>query len=193
MRIDVTHFNLFNVIDTCAIWNILSSSVLDLKADLSGCRFCMTQFVKYESLYKKRKKEKINDMELQKRLSSKFTQGKYQEYPITIEDLQDPIIINYRKRLSKGELSSMIFAKKTRQAFLTDDQGARKLSEEYIGLQNTQTVPHLFGWLVYCGEIIDSEKEEIIKQHASMDGLLGIHFERIYLHALEKRLIKNNA
>ena len=81
MRIDVTHFKLYNVIDTCSIWNILSSPILDLKADLSGCKFCMTQFVKYESLYKKRKKEKRSDVELQKKLSSKFTQGRYQEYP----------------------------------------------------------------------------------------------------------------
>lgn len=82
----------------------------------------------------------------------------------------------------------MIFAKKTRQSFLTDDQGARKVSEEYIGLPSTQTTPQLFGWLTFSGKILDSEKDIIIMQHKNVDGILEKYFQEIYLEALELRL-----
>ena len=188
MRVDITKFNLLNVIDTCSIWNILSSQLLTFKSEDCGCQFCCTQFVKYECLSKPRTKKKNSDIELQNRLKMKINDGRYQDFPINLEDLQDVEIIRNRKRISKGEISSMIFAKKTRQAFLTDDQGARKVSEEYIGLTNTQTTPQLLGWLTYSGKMLDSEKDTIIMQHKNLDGILEKHFQDIYLKALELRL-----
>jgi hypothetical protein len=69
-------------------------------------------------------------------------------YPISIDDLQSIMNLEQRKSFSKGELSSIVFAQKTRQAFLADGQEARKLSESYIGLGNTQTTPsYLDGYL----------------------------------------------
>jgi hypothetical protein len=189
MRIDITKFNMYNVIDTCSIWNILSSKVLTSRAENNGCLFSCTRFVVYESLYKPRKKKNDYDIELQKRLLEKKVEGKFNEYHISIEDLQDVEILKNRRNLSKGEISSMVFAKKTRQAFLTDDQGARKLSEGYIGLENTQTTPHLFGWLTYNGSISESDKSTIIEQHNAMNGLLEKYFLEIYSLALEKRLM----
>ncbi|KYC48916.1 MAG: hypothetical protein AMQ22_01798 [Candidatus Methanofastidiosum methylothiophilum] len=189
MRIDVTKFIIYNVIDTCSIWNILSSSVFVERAENNGCQFCCTKFVIYESLYKPRKKKKDNDIQLQQKLVTKMSEGKFIEYQISIEDLQDVEVLANRKNLSKGEISSMVFAKKTRQAFLTDDQGARKLSENYIGLENTQTTPQLFGWLAFIGCISEADKELIIDQHNKMDGLLEKHLNIAYLSALEKRLM----
>jgi len=189
MRIDITSFNQYNVIDTCSIWNILSSITLEQKAYESGCNFCCTQFVRYECLFKKRQKEMEYDIELKNRLRRRINDGKFPEYPISIEDLQDSNLLSNRKKLSKGEISSMVFAKKTRQAFLTDDQGARHLAEGFIGLENTQTIPHLFGWLTYNGNVLDSEKEMIIKQHKEMNGTLEKYLAEVYFLALEKRIM----
>jgi hypothetical protein len=191
MRIDIRNFILLNVVDTCSIWNILSSTILTQKANDIGCRFTYTTFVKYECLYKPRKTANPNDIELQTRLKKNIGMGWISDYPISIEDLQDVEILTNRKNLSKGEIFSMIFAKKTRQAFMTDDQGARKLSESYIGLENTQTVPHLFGWLTYNGEILDSDKDKIIEQQNNLGGIIEKYMEMAYMKGLEFRLIDN--
>ena len=90
----------------------------------SGCGFCLTSFVYYECLIKPRKKQETADQELQRRLIAAMEQKEIEPYSIDIADLQEVIVLENRKRVSKGELSSIAFAKKTRQAFLTDDQGA---------------------------------------------------------------------
>lgn len=191
MSIDITSFQKYNVIDTCSIWNILSSRVLYAASAAGGCMFCCTQFVLYECVYKPRKIIKPHEIELKKRLSIEQSKGKLMCYPINIDDLIEVEYLVKTKNLSKGELSSMVFAKKTRQAFLTDDQGARKLATEYIGdITMIQTTPQLFGWLFYNGNLSDADKDPIIGEHNSFDGPLERYFNETYRWALELRLAK---
>jgi predicted nucleic acid-binding protein len=92
-----------------------------------------------------------------------------------------------RKTLSKGELSSIVFAKKTKQAFLTDDQAARMLSESHLGCEQTQTTPHLFGWLSYNQKILDNDKAFIIQEHElnTTKIRLSKYFEEVFNRARE--------
>jgi predicted nucleic acid-binding protein len=190
MRVDVTTFIKLNVIDTCSIWNLLSSDRLYRASIDSSCSFCCTAYVNYESLLKARKQSKASDEALKKRLVKEKKAGQFVSCDISIDDLQDVEILEKRQNLGKGELSSIAFAKKTKQAFLTDDQKARLLSESYIGLENTQTIPQLFGWLLYNNTITDSDKDTIIMQHEALDGTLKKYFDEIYKNALEKRLMQ---
>ena len=105
-----------------------------------------------------------------------------------ISDLQDVHIMEKRQRLSKGELVSIAFAKKTRQAFLTDDQKARKLGRDELPPKMVQTTPHLFGWLFFTGRLSDGDKEEIIRQHSEFGRPLAPYFEAMYQSALQYRL-----
>jgi hypothetical protein len=107
---------------------------------------------------------------------------------VDVEDLQDVEILQNRKRLSLGELSSIAFANKTKQAFLTDDQKARRLAERVLQPDHVQTIPHLFGWLLFTGALQDSDKDCVIGEHAAMKRPLGRFFEEMYLSALEQRL-----
>jgi len=107
----------------------------------------MTGYVAYECLYKKRKLG-LNTTSIE-RLEKEIKAGKFTTYNITIDDLQDIEILNNRKRLGKGELSAIVFAQKTRQAFLTDDKKARKLGNDVLGSENVQTTPHLVGYCFY--------------------------------------------
>jgi predicted nucleic acid-binding protein len=125
------------------------------------------------------------DRRLQDKLQKEIENSFFPSYSISIDDLQTIMNLEQRKALSKGELSSIVFAQKTRQAFLTDDQRARKLSEFHMGLENTQTIPHLFGWLSYTGKILDNDKEKIIREHESNGGILGEFFDAVFLKALE--------
>jgi predicted nucleic acid-binding protein len=189
MKIDITSFKLINVIDTCSIWNLLSSDKLYMLSKEKGCYFCFTKFVEYECLFKRRKSAKETEIILVEKLKTEISRKNFQPYPISIEDLQNIEVLKAQKNLSKGELSSIVFAKKTNQAFITDDQKARILSELVIGLENTQTIPQLFGWLVYSGVILDTDKKIIINQHIAAERILGKFFEAMFLKALEIRLM----
>jgi hypothetical protein len=127
---------------------------------------------------KPRKKDDKCDKELQRRLVAERTKGAFQTYNLAIEDLQEVEILAKRKNLGKGELSSIAFAKRTLQAFLTDDQKATKLALAVIpGF--VQTTPHLLGWLVYEGTLEDSDTAYVIAEHEAMNGPLAKSFDEI--------------
>jgi hypothetical protein len=192
MAVDPSKFFLSNVADTCAIWNILSSQLLCCVARGAGCAFCCTYFVHYECLLKPRKNHDARDQELQQRLKAKLQQKEIQTYSIDIGDLQDVMVLENRKRVSKGELSSIAFAKKTRQAFITDDQGARKLAEQSLDVGMVQTTPHLLGWLFFEARLVDADMTTIVAQHVDVGRPLQPHFEEMYRTALSYRLMASS-
>jgi hypothetical protein len=193
MAIDPSHFELNNVTDTCAVWNVLSSLVLYSNASSAGCSFCLTQFVYYECLFKPRTNPTQEELDLQDRLRHERSKGAFQAYHLDIEDLQDIIILESRRRLSKGELSSIAFARKTRQAFLTDDQKARNLARQVIDRTMVQTTPHLFGWLCFINHLGDGDKDRIIHEHSQFNRPLSPYFEEMYHEALRCRLMSRSS
>ena len=187
MAIDPSQFHLLNVADTCSIWNILSSKRLYRAAASAKCSFCCTVFVLYECLHKKRKRISPEDEELKSRLQRERDSQKIIACSLDVADLQDVELLENRRRLSKGELSSIAFAKKTQQAFLTDDQKARKLAETVLANRMTQTTPHLFGWLFFTCMLSDGDKDPIIQEHVRLNRPLEKYFEEMYLEALRCR------
>ncbi len=190
MAINVSHFHPYNVTDTCAVWNLLSSRMLYSTARSAGCVFCMTRFVLYECLHKPRKPSEHGRL-LQQRLKEEQSRVAFQAHPLSIEDLQDIGILESRGRLSKGELSSIALARKIGQAFLTDDQKARRLANSMPG-HMVQTTPHLFGWLFFTGRLTDGDKEVIINEHRGLGGPLSPYFEAIYLESLRCLLMQRS-
>lgn len=188
MAVNVREFKLNNVIDTCAVWHVLMSRTLYNAAKNSNCHFCCTDFVIYECLYKERKTRKENDVKLMSILKQERSKKCFGNHSISLEDLQAVEILKKRKNLGKGEISSIIFAKKTRQAFMTDDQKARRLAAEVIDEEFIQTTPHLLGWLFYEGHLTDSDKGDILKEHKELGGRLEVYFEETYYSALEAKL-----
>lgn len=184
MTVDVSTFQKLNVADTCSIWNLLSSWTLYRKALASECSFCCTTFVVYECLHKKRTISSEGDEELKDRLVKEFDADRIKSCGLGLEDLQDVEVLKARRNLGKGELTSIIFAKKTRQAFLTDDQKARKLAKTELGNGHVQTVPHLLGWLLYHRLITDGDKDVVIREHVELGRPLEKHFEKIHWEAM---------
>jgi hypothetical protein len=153
------------------------------------CQFAATAFVYYEALHKPRKAPTRKDLELQGRLRSERESGWFGDCSLDISDLQDVGILDKRMRSGKGELSSIAFAKKAGLAFMTDDQKARKLGRSVIARDQVQTTPHLFGWLIFSGELTDSDKEPAIAEHEEYGGQLRPYFEATYHEALRCRLM----
>jgi hypothetical protein len=192
MAIDPSDFQKLNVTDTCAVWNVLSSKLLLQAAMSAGCVFSCTAFTAYECLLKPRKLTTPEDEELQKRLRAEQNNGRFQVYHLEVEDLLEVEILEKRKNLGKGELSSIAFAKRTRQAFQTDDQSARKLAQQVLPTKFVQTTPHLLGWLYFVQLLGDGDKNDIIKEHESLRRPLRPHFEEMYYRALQYRLLANS-
>ena len=190
MSADLSRFHRLNVADACSIWNVLSSELLYLRAKSAGVKFCCTQYVEYECLAKPRKVEKAYHSYLRQRLLKARENGDFKSYALSIEDLQEVHLLENRKKLGKGELSSMAFAKNTRQAFLTDDKGARKLANAVLGFPGCQTTPHLFGWLIFESHLTDSEKTIVIDDQKGCESWLCHHLEDAYMLALQFKLHK---
>jgi hypothetical protein len=131
--------------------------------------------------------------ELRDRLRRARQAEQFQAYPLEIEDLQDFAALERRKQLSKGELSAMIFARKTRQAFLTDDRNARALAESFMNASSVQTTPRLLGWLVFGGCLAESDVDHIIEEHERLKRPLTQYFRIILEEALRCRLMVMSA
>jgi hypothetical protein len=184
MAINPSSFHRINVVDSCSVWNILSSKLLYAATKDSKCDFCVTSFVHYECLVKARKSILPCEQELMDRLSAEQTKGAFQKHSCDIGDLQEIALLENRQRLGKGELSSIAFAMKIRQAFLTDDKKARRLSKD-SGNRLTQTTPHLLSWLRFTSRLGDSDVTVVIDQHMEMGRPLAPHFETAHRMALE--------
>jgi len=184
MSIDPSKFHLVNVADTCAVWNVLSSACLRAAAKDARCNFTITSFVHYECLIKPRSSPTEADHELRRRLQAEQRGGSFVAYSCSIEDLQDVKVLENRKRLGMGEISSIAFAMRIGQAVLTDDQKARKLAQA-AGHSLVQTTPHLLSWLIFTRRLGDSDVKVVVNQHKALEGDLAPYFDKAYGLALQ--------
>lgn len=192
MTIDPRSFDRVNVTDTCAIWNVLSSDLLYRRAMQAGCDFCCTEYVAYEALVRAPAKQDSAHAELQSRLRSAREAGQFKTYSISLLDLIAVATLQARRRLSLGELSSIAFASNIRQAFLTDDQKARRLAGEVPSVSRVQTTPHMFAWLYFTGQVTDADVGAVIEQHEQVRRPLRPHFEAAYAAACRARLMERS-
>jgi predicted nucleic acid-binding protein len=186
MAIDPSRFATSNVVDTCAVWNILSSRCLYSAALSASCHFVITNYVEYECLRKPRTRTRASDLELMSRLRTEQKKSRFRACPCDLSDIET--LLEQRERLGKGEISSIALAMKFRQAVLTDDQKARRLATT-AGHEMVQTTPHLLSWLIYHHRLADSDKDIVIAQHRELDGTIEKYFEDAYLLALQHRLL----
>jgi hypothetical protein len=167
MSSNPSRFHPLSVTDTCSVWNVLSSNTLYDAARKAGCSFCVTAFVRYELLDKPRKTTHPADHELKRRLRQEQTAGRFETHPCTIDDLQAIGLLADRRALGKGELSSIAFALKIGQGFLSDDKKAFSLAVDR-GVAATQSVPDLLAWLVFTGSLSDTEALGAIEEHKAL-------------------------
>jgi hypothetical protein len=190
--IDVSNFELLNVADTCSLWNVLASRLLSATATEAGVQLCSTNFVLYECLHKPGQL-RPERAELQSRLRQKLASGSIKSHSIDIEDLQDVEVLRNRKRISNGELSVIVFARKTHQAVLTDDIKAQKLARSELAASMTQSTPHLFAWLYFHGRLNDSDKDTVVSELEVLGRRLQPHFDTFHAEAQRCRVTAKSA
>lgn len=183
---DFSAIQKYSVVDTCAILNLLSSSRFYMATISESFSWCYTSFVEYEVFYKPLKKETPLIINQRKQLREETRKQRFRCEHLSIGDLQEIGILENRKRLGKGELSSIAFAKKTQLAFMTDDVKARKLGEAVLGTSKTLTTPRLLGWLYFNRILTDSDHKTIIKEHEAQGRKLSEYYQNMYEEAMRR-------
>jgi hypothetical protein len=189
---DISQFAKLNVADTCSLWNILASRLLYSTARSAGVQLCCTEFVIYECLHKTGP-FRPERTELQNRLKKALHDQHVTPYKIDVEDLQDLEVLRNRKKLSLGELSVLVFARKTSQAVLTDDRGAQKLARMILTELNVQDTPHLYAWLYFTSLLRDGDLQRIQEDLRGFSRSLDPHLGRYHTEAQRCKAVANRA
>lgn len=191
MSFDPARFSFVSVVDTCAIWNMLSSLRINQAAIQARLHFCITPVVLYECLHKPRPNTTHEQQLLKNRLEQNRAEGRF---PIQECSLDDLLAISEKApgRLGSGELSCIATAYRIRSiAVMTDEKLARKYARDSLGL-SVETTPRLYGYLHYHMHLSDADHEEIIKEHERFERRpLTQFFNQTFEEAMRCRLMAN--
>ncbi len=184
-------------IDTCAVWNILSSRTLTVAAKGQNRHFLLAEYVRYECLVKPRKPSE-SGRSLRTKLREELALGRhFSAFSLAVDDLRELVAsVGPIRRFHNGELAALALATKLGNGFLTDDRAARTLGENLLGASRVRTTPHLVGWLVYCRQLTDGDIPTIIADNAAFrgeNGRLGGFIQKCYEHAMGLRLRNRGA
>ena len=190
MALNPTLFSPASVVDTCAVWNVLSSRKLCHAAFSTGLSFCITSMVLYECLHKPRSFMTPQQEELRNRLVKALEQHKF---PIQKCELEDLILVSQQapRKLGSGEMSCIAAAYRIRSiAFMTDEKKARKFAAEKLGM-SVETTPKLYAWLHFYRHLADGDHGDVIREHESFESRpLTEFFNDAYKEAQRCRLIQ---
>ncbi|WP_137125677.1 type II toxin-antitoxin system VapC family toxin [Roseomonas sp. HF4] len=197
ITVDVRDFAPVSAIDTCSIWNLLSSPYLLRAALRKGRWFVAAGYVRYEALEKPRTRPTSPELTMQDEFRRRLAERQgFSEEPMTLEDLQAVAARPEVRKLGRGEIAALALARKLRSAVLTDDRGARRAAPR-VGVEPAQTTPHLLGWLLYEGELTDGDVSVIIAEHEARieatRGRLTVYLRRIHVEAYRCRLLRDGA
>jgi predicted nucleic acid-binding protein len=192
---NITSFNKYSVIDSCSVKNLVSTNTLYQAAQREKCQFIISNFIEYELLHRERKnidsltEDRIK--ELDQLIKKKINTGEIPKFDIDISDLFDPLIRNQSSLRSRGEITAIILARKFKIGMVTDDIKAQKIAKQNLTDDMVDSIPSLFGWLIYNKKLYDADKDKIISEqkyyYRSQEKQLG----KVYRVALEKILVDN--
>ena len=196
IQVDVSVFMLTSAVDTCSIWNLLSSPRLLSAALGKGCSFVVAGYVHFEAVEKPRSNPSLADIDMRQQFRDRLEKRRgFARMPITVEDLAAVASIQEARKLGRGEIAALALALKLRAAIMTDDQGARRAAPK-VGVVGAQTTPHLLGWLLYEGALGDGDVGDVIAEHeervTETQGRLSKYFRHIHGEAYRCRLLRDH-
>jgi hypothetical protein len=197
VTVDVRDFAPTNAIDTCAIWNVLSSARL-VAAALGRQRwFVVADYVRYEALERPRTNPEVSELELQAKFRDRLQRNQgFSSQTVSLADLQVVASMPAIGRLGGGEIAALALARKMRIGFMTDDQKARAKAAD-VDAGPAHTTPHLLGWLIYGGALGDGDVGTVIAEHeacvSKKNGQLTKFFRAAYEEACRCRLARDQA
>lgn len=191
MGFDPAHFARASVVDTCAVWNMLSSQRLNQAAIQAKLHFCITPVVLYECLQKPRPSITADQELLMTRLRRERASGRFPVQECNLEDLL-AISENAPGKLGSGELSCIATAYRIRSiAVMTDEKLARNFAQGRLGL-SVETTPRLYGYLHYHLHLGGADHAHVIAEHERFERRpLTQFFNQTFDDAMRCRLMAN--
>lgn len=182
------------VVDTCAVWNMLSSRIFNQAAVQSRLFFCITPFVLHECSAKRSvspAEQQEQQKELLTRLQIERTNGRFSLQGCSVNDLA-AVSAAAPGKLGAGELSCIAVAYGIRSmVFMSDDKAAKKYAEEKLNLQ-VESTPRLYGYLHYHRHLGDSDHSKVIQEHELFEQRpLTKFLEVTFNQAMHSRLMEN--
>ncbi|CUJ97066.1 Uncharacterised protein [Achromobacter xylosoxidans] len=189
MSFDPARFSVVSVVDTCAVWNMLSSLRLNEAAIHAKLHFCITPVVLYECLHKPRPNITPEQRELMGRLVSNRDKGRFPVQECSLDDLLT-VSEGAPGKLGSGELSCIAAAYRIRNiAVMTDEKLARRYAQSNLGL-SVETTPRLYGYLHYHQHLGGADHDEVIKEHERFEKRpLTQFFKQTFDEAMRCRLM----
>jgi hypothetical protein len=191
MSFDPAHFSRASVVDTCAVWNMLSSQRLNQAAIQAKLDFCITPVVLYECLKKPRPSNTEEQEQIMTRLRRERAAGRF---PIQECSLEDLVAISAKApgKLGSGELSCIATAYRIRSiAVMTDEKLARRYAQDTLGL-HVETTPRLYGYLHYHLHLGEADHDHVIAEHERFERRpLTAFFKQTFDDAMRCRLMAN--
>lgn len=182
------------IVDTCAVWNMLSSRLINQAAIQAKIHFCITPFVLHECFAKRRVSSAVQQ-EQQKQLMSRFNseraRGRFTLQGCSINDLA-AVSEAAPGKLGAGELSCIAVAYSIQSmAFMTDDNAAKKYARDKLNLR-VESTPRLYGYLQYHRHLGDSDHSKVIEEHEAFEQRpLTKFFKETLDQAMHYRLMEN--
>lgn len=191
MSFDPSRFSTASVVDTCAVWNILSSLRINQAAIQAKLHFCITPVVLYECLHKPRPFITPEQNILMDRLRKNRAEGRFTIQECSLDDL---LAVSEKApgKLGSGELSCLAAAYRIRSiAVMTDEKLARKYAQSKLGLL-VETTPRLYGYLHYHMHLGGADHDDIIREHERFEKRpLTKFFHQTFEEAMRCRLMTN--
>jgi hypothetical protein len=128
-------------------------------------------------------------MELRRKLTAAISNQQIRVHSISLEDLLEVELLENRRKLGRGELTTIAFAKTTRQSAFSDDKRARSLATAVLGPARAQWTAQLLGWLCYNGRLVDHECKAVEGELAAYGRSMSPHLENAYRSALHAKLL----
>jgi hypothetical protein len=198
VTVDIRAFARVSAIDTCSVWNLLSSPRLLGSALRNGRWFVVAPYVRYEALEKARSRATEAEAAMQDEFRTRLSAGNqgFTGEALSVADLQAVAALPACRRLGRGEIAALALARRLGAAVLTEDRGARRVAP-HVGVDLAQTTPQLLGWLLYEGHLSDSDVPDIISEHEARiepsRGRITKYFRRIYEEACRYRLLRHSS
>lgn len=179
--------------DSCSVQNVLSSATLYAACGRSQFHFAVTRYCLYECLDKPRKTTTAGDAAIRQRLREARTRGAFGEHDLSVEDLQEAAVLQLRKRVGAGELSTIALARRFGIGVQTDDDRAEKLAVEVLGDTRVQTTPRVLAWMFFHGQLADHELMVIVDEHRNVGRNLGDRFKEAHQEACRVKLLARSS
>lgn len=189
MALDPRSFPDVSVVDTCAVWNLLSSQRLHQASVQARRHFCITTMVLYECLQKPRSSITPEKQQLTDRLHAARSNGRFDVHECDLDDLIS-ISAHAPRGLGSGEMSCIAIAYRMQSiAFMTDEKQARRFAENKLKLK-VGTTPRLYGFLLYHQHLGAADHQDVIAEHERFEKRPLTEFlQEAYEEAMRARLM----